>query len=337
MVLAVDLIQMAGRSLAVVALTRMAHTLSKGAGAGDSGGRPLGGWPYSVLLLSVLGLVALSLASCSRELSLEEQAKVENLNGVLGWLDAEIVEADVKQADYAGGLIKDLMLARLEVLRINRALVQQRIQAIESGAKIEVVVQAIEADPARAAQIEARIDAQRIRLATAQAEANLYSGGLIKSLKMTTAATEELALAQLYQSKLQAELGLFYPAATVSNVEPSALSGAVGKAATVETPTKDERPGPSVTIVEINTRVTESNSTWSKFAWVLTVRNDSATPTTLTATIEFLDKDGFVVDDDIQRGLVLPAFGEKTFRGYDLVDATVAGSIDKVSAKVGLR
>ncbi len=321
----------------VPTLTAAGNSMSRGVGGIDTANGPTMGFPRALIVCTAVLLVVLPLASCSRELSPEEQAKVEHLNGVLGWLDAEIVEADVKQADYAGGLIKELMLARLEVLRVNRALVQQRIQAIESGAKIEVVVQAIEADPARAAQVEARIEAQRIRLATAQAEANLYTGGLIKSLKMTTAATEELALAQLYQSKLQAELGLFYPAATASNVEPSSLSGAAGKAATVETSTKDEMPGPAVTIVDINTRVTESNSTWSKFAWVLTVRNDSATPTTLTATIEFLDKDGFVVDDDIERGLVLPALGEKTFRGYDLVDAAVAGSIDQVSAKVGLR
>jgi hypothetical protein len=45
------------------------------------------------------------------------------------------------------------------------------------------------------------------------------------------------------------------------------------------------------------------------------------------ATIEFKDADGFVVDDDSQYKLVVPANSEQTFVGYDLVNASFAGKI----------
>ena len=53
--------------------------------------------------------------------------------------DAEIENAAKQQDMLSGGLIKSLVMARLEILKTNKALIQQRINAIESGAKVEVV------------------------------------------------------------------------------------------------------------------------------------------------------------------------------------------------------
>jgi hypothetical protein len=87
-------------------------------------------------------------------------------------------------------------------------------------------------------------------------------------------------------------------------------------------------------IVAINSRVTESNNTWSKFAWKLTLRNKSSAPLRLDATIEFNDKDGFIVDTDRGRNLMLPAGEEKTFTGFALIRAAVAGNVARLGAKV---
>ncbi|HXF47991.1 MAG TPA: hypothetical protein VNL73_01020 [Verrucomicrobiae bacterium] len=88
-------------------------------------------------------------------------------------------------------------------------------------------------------------------------------------------------------------------------------------------------------IVEIDAKVTESNDVWWKYAWRLTVQNFSGEPISFNATIEFLDKDGFVVDDDDEYGLYLEYGQKKTFTGYDLIVSSVAPNIVSVTAKVG--
>lgn len=55
------------------------------------------------------------------------------------------------------------------------------------------------------------------------------------------------------------------------------------------------------------------------------------------AIIEFQDEDRFVVDDDTEYQLYIPAGEQKTFTGYQLIDASVAGNVAKVSVKVRYR
>ena len=84
---------------------------------------------------------------------------------------------------------------------------------------------------------------------------------------------------------------------------------------------------------ENGVHLTESNSSWSKFAWKLTLRNNADSPQAYDMVIEFRDKDGFVVDDDREYGLTVQANSERTFTGYVLVDAGVVGNVAKVGAK----
>ena len=58
---------------------------------------------------------------------------------------------------------------------------------------------------------------------------------------------------------------------------------------------------------------------------------------TFNATIEFLDSDGFVIDDDLAYGLVVPASSQETFTGYGLIVTDVAPNVATVNAKVKLR
>ncbi|MBM3128459.1 MAG: hypothetical protein FJ009_07445 [Chloroflexi bacterium] len=96
----------------------------------------------------------------------------------------------------------------------------------------------------------------------------------------------------------------------------------------------DHQP-PLFEIVKVDTRVTESNTTWWKFAWKLVLKSLSEVPLQLSAKVEFLDAEGFVVDDDSKLVLMQPN-REETFTDYKLVNAAVAGNIRSISAKVAL-
>src|SRR5262245_18329123 len=72
----------------------------------------------------------------------------------------EIASAEAQIDLYTGGLIKSLLAMRLQVLRTNRALIEQRIHAIESGAPITISLQATNPDESRAAQLEQELCTQ---------------------------------------------------------------------------------------------------------------------------------------------------------------------------------
>jgi len=52
-----------------------------------------------------------------------------------------------------------------------------------------------------------------------------------------------------------------------------------------------------------------------KYSWILTVKNLSADDLKLKAKIEFQDKEGFVLEDDIKYNLHLKAYEEKKIHG----------------------
>ena len=66
----------------------------------------------------------------------------------------------------------------------------------------------------------------------------------------------------------------------------------------------------------------------------MTVQNFSVSPVSLTATIEFQDKDGFIVEEDTEYDLYVPAEKERIFSGYQLINAKVAKNVSQVDAKV---
>lgn len=149
------------------------------------------------------------LAGCGpKELSSEQKKQVENLKGELSETKKEIADATQIQSQYAGGLIKDLTTARLEVLGTNKALLEQRIYAIEAGSKIDVAISSVKPNPESATAIKTEIDRLNIQVGEAKKEAGQYSGGLIQALKLSAIATQEQTLALLQQRYLIATYGL---------------------------------------------------------------------------------------------------------------------------------
>lgn len=87
-------------------------------------------------------------------------------------------------------------------------------------------------------------------------------------------------------------------------------------------------------ILDISTRVTESNDVWSKFAWQLTVQNNGDAAASFDAVVDFLDKDGFVIDEDNANDLGLQPHQKDTFTGFKLIEASSVSRVSKVSAKI---
>ena len=148
------------------------------------------------------------LSGCTRGLTPEEQAQVQALRTELEATKKEVSAAEVQNAQYGGGLVKALITLRLEILRTNEALIQQRIHAIESGSKVTIETVATKADPERAKTLEEEMTRQELKVSEAEAKASLYSGGLVGAMAVMGAATERNSLAMLRQQYLIAKHGL---------------------------------------------------------------------------------------------------------------------------------
>jgi len=84
-------------------------------------------------------------------------------------------------------------------------------------------------------------------------------------------------------------------------------------------------------------RVMETNDTWWKYAWRLTITNTGSTPRTVAPTVEFQDADGFPVDSARGEITTIAPGGEQTITGSALITASVAGRVAKLNAKLAMR
>ena len=146
--------------------------------------------------------------ACAAQPSPQDLKVIEGLRGELASVKQEITEAEKKDSTLAGGLVKALVETRLEILKTTEALIQQRVQAIEAGAKIEVTIQGSKPDSKLAQELEAEITKQKEQLEEARRDAARYSGGLVGAMKSATVATAEQTLAMLQQRYLAAKYGL---------------------------------------------------------------------------------------------------------------------------------
>ena len=152
---------------------------------------------------------SLLISGCGqKELSPQDIELVNNLKSELLQVENDISESKSEQNLYSGGLIKSLITAKTEVLEVNKALLQQRINALESGAKVNIVIEQTQANQDLANKLEAEINQIKKEIEREKNEAKKYSGGLILSMKLATIATQEQTLATLQQKYLSAKYGL---------------------------------------------------------------------------------------------------------------------------------
>lgn len=165
----------------------------------------------STKLAVLLLICGCGILSCSRALSPEEKQQVDTLIAQSTQIQTAIDLSEQESKQYSGGLIKALVDARLEILKTNMALVQQRILAIQSGSPVTVETISTTPDEVLAQKLETEIADQQKKVTDAQAEANKYAGGLIQAMALSTAATEGQTLAMLQQRHLVAKFGLAMP------------------------------------------------------------------------------------------------------------------------------
>jgi len=168
-------------------------------------------------------------------LSSEQQKLVGELRTEIAKTQEAIKEARTEDQKLTGGLIKLLIEARMETLRNTEALLQQRVRAIEAGAKLSIEIPATTPDPALAAQLDQEIAALKAKIESVQAEANKYSGGLIRVQFLAAAATQTQTLAMLEQRALIAKYGLGFPRLgdltnAKNSVSPPATSPEIARA-----------------------------------------------------------------------------------------------------------
>jgi hypothetical protein len=282
---------------------------------------------FSGLILVLLA--ALGATACEQYVARE---RVDGLKKDIDAVAAQIKAAEAEEAQYSGGLIKALIGARLATLRHTHGMLEQRIKSWTFGIGLRYTVDGKRfvsnpADKEQASALERELAELRARMAAQELEASRYAGGLIQAMTLASVATMRQTEALLDQRRLLLKYDL--PAYVVAIPPTAAATPAPVAAATPASEAAKEWE-----IISIDTRVTESNSTWSRFAWKLEMKNTANYPLRFDATIEFQDKDGFIIDTDTAAGLVISPHAKETFTGYALIRAEGARRVARTFAKV---
>lgn len=164
---------------------------------------------------------------------------IDELRTALASTDDRIRAAAARNAELAGGLLKSIVEAQLQVALLTRELILQRIAMLESGAPVTLQVPATAPDAARASVLDLLIQAKKAELVTARADADRYSGGLVAALKQTTVATVEQTIATLELEFLTAKYGLAVPAVGATATGTTRPTDSPSSAAPSEPPTTD--------------------------------------------------------------------------------------------------
>jgi hypothetical protein len=275
--------------------------------------------------LKVWGLLLfaiLSLSACQHELTPEQKQLDADLKEELAGVRLDVQEAEKQNAEYSGGLIKSLIAMRLEVLKTNEALVQQRISALESGARIMLTVNGTTPDPARAAAIEREIEAQKVKLAEAQVEADRYSGGLVRGVAETSVATIRTTLALLDQQYLIVHYGIATPISVSSgrDSEKSESSASEQTTRTADSAGENQsnRDEKCLKVKTFDSSVLSTNDVYTELAWKVDVSNSCDQSIGVRITFTIYDKDEFELDSD-SKEIDVPANGVAKARGKMLV------------------
>lgn len=167
-----------------------------------------------------------------KDLTPEQKAYVARLETELAQTKQDIDAGTRSSAIYSGGLIKDLISTRIEILKTNQALLEQRILAVQSQSSVTVATFVSNVDENLANKLSVEITQAKSGITSAKAEAAQYSGGLIQALKLSTIATSEQTLAMLEQQYLVAKYGL-NPVRTYTPAVPTPIAPPATPARTV--------------------------------------------------------------------------------------------------------
>ena len=98
--------------------------------------------------------------------------------------------------------------------------------------------------------------------------------------------------------------------------------------------TSDSDGSTAFEILSVDAKIIESNNVWWKMAWVLEIKSTSDSTLNLTAKIEFVDEDDFVIHEDYEYGIRVRPGETVKVNGYSLVDSGIAPDVAGINAEV---
>ncbi len=280
---------------------------------------------------AAIAIVALApLVACAQSRApLDPRIKAE-----IDSVDTQIKAAEEEDARYAGGLIKAVVESRVATLKQTRAMLAQRATAGDLNVMLRYTVDGKAFTPpadtsADLAAVEAELASLKTKLSEAETEAAQYSGGLVQAMALTTVETVRQSQAMLEQKRIALKFGLpQFVGFTANNPAAPAPSPSVNPVTTQPAAAQDWE------IVSVDSKVTETNDVWWKYAWKLTIRNKGAASHAFRAKIEFQDKDGFIIDTNDSDTFAVQPNTDDTATGFALIRVPGATSVARTLAKV---
>jgi len=141
-------------------------------------------------------------------------------------ISAELATAQSESEKYQGGAIKALLSTRVEALRHTLTMLDQKRESFLRRISLVYTIDGHQAQPASDATLNDILEelaGVEKRIASAKIDADRYSGGLVRSLKLMTVATEELSAAQIRMKFFTAKYSLPLPIIAKSGEKPPTL------------------------------------------------------------------------------------------------------------------
>jgi len=288
---------------------------------------------YTINLAVCLALLFSCTTETPRVLTDDEIQLIDSLELEISNIQSAIDDEIRHSALYEGGLIKSLSDARIITLRLSQDLLQKRIYEIRSFSAFIDSVPSFTPDSSIIMDIDEKINLATKEYEDALRESEKYSGGLLQVLALSTAATSKQTIAMLKLQRIGAKYGIFVPEIESGILSPSHSTH--GSATTrPELGGIDSKPKPKLEILSIDGKVTETNQVWWKYAWKVEIENLTDISTVVDVTIEFLDGDGFIIDEDDTRNTMISGNSKKTVTGYALINLPGAKNVEQFQARV---
>lgn len=179
--------------------------------------------------------LSLFLIFCAKAQEFDPQPLKTEINK----LELNISLAKAESEKYSGGLIKALLDSRLQILEHTKAMLEQRLAAGNYKLKISYTVDGKEyVPPANKDKILQDIENNALsvtkEMEAAKKEADQYSGGLVKAMKLSAVATFQQQLAMLEMKRC----------AIIFDIPLYAFVGGGSSSSPVQTPTKTIKETP---------------------------------------------------------------------------------------------
>jgi hypothetical protein len=249
-------------------------------------------------------------------------------------VNAAAKAAEVFAAGLPEGAVKDAAQARVVSLQITHDMLQQRALALRFNIALNY---SLNGDPSTpkvpsAALInEIRSIEQRIlSLQKGAADGDVLKQIELGSLAVTLAGLQQRALFDRFGIPMMS--AVHAPTQGVTSRHPAPSQPA---AAPQFTPPAD--PSPRLTMVSVDFKATERNSTFVRYGWKIQVSNNTSSPVRFDAILQFQDADQFVVDTKNEYGLTLGPNEMRDFTGDALIRANPAASVRRLSGELKIR